>query len=568
MPEDIKSKIVATIQFRTAGVLTALSQNISLLGICAVFILICIPYLDLVPIFDAAKYWDAIIDGVNSDFQPQAFVSAGHFPGFLMLLGLTQLITPGQILLANLLCVSLGVCSIFAFYGLLLRIFHGTQYRTEIAGVTALYALLPAFVANSLFTNLDFGVLVFWVPCLYFLLAERFLLCSLCASMMILCKENSIVLYVAAVSLYLLLNITRIPDLSLHNKLRRLWQRRVLGLPLLVTIGAAYYLYYLGDSPQRSYLKHYRDAYYRPEWYGEVFLHFNIFWGNVGVFCADIFVLNFNWLMSAIILGLICKRAGQWVFALQPQQQPGVSRSSIVLCSVLLIITTYWITRSIVWNNVRYVLPAFPLLIIIFYFSLTSLCRNSYLRKVVLVFIGALFLISNYRTIDPVSKKLFGTVPFGTHEVLAMQDFGTDQTMPRDALVYNLESFNIHYLLNQAFVALKVQPSTRIIGGYNFGQSYIHRDSYQRVHRDDANSFGIRIRHSSRDLTSLSPQLSHFYLFGFPLTQIPMQWRWIIQRNWKFDQGFTFEHNGYHLIVHKFVRLSDRERALAAAQPR
>ena len=100
----------------------------------------------------------------------------------------------------------------------------------------------------------------------------------------------------------------------------------------------------------------------------------------------------------------------------------------------------YFLTRIPFVNNPRYMLPALPILIVLFGGSLLNVLRKQSIITIALIMMLVLLTVSSFRTVDPVSKKIMGTFKFGSHEMLQMARYDEPKHgYGRDHLVYNFE---------------------------------------------------------------------------------------------------------------------------------
>lgn len=535
-----------------------MSTRAHLFCVCVAFVAICLPYLDVRPIFDAALYFDAIQTGVASGFQVKQFVIAGHFPGYLMLLAFTQLIAPGSATAINIANVVLAIGSIFAFYGVLLHLFHGAEYRRELPLVVALFAFLPAFVVNVFHISPDFGVLAFFVYFLYFLISERLVFAALCGTMMILSKENSVVLYVAAVLSYYTLFVTRSSSANRFDKLRLLWARKILLLPLLFTVATYYYLFHFGAAPVESFLELFHESEDSSvEILSEFFLHFDLSQQHVATFCADIFLVSFNWLLSLVVLVWIGKVLVGWFFGERVKQLSGVDGRGVALCAFMLLVATYYMTRWVIHNNIRYVLPAFPLFIIVYYAGLASVFRSGVLRKSFLTLVLILLGISNFKSIDPVTEALFSVVSFGEHQVFGLKEIGSQDKDVRDPLYYNLQALNLNYLIHSVLEEKRFTHKTPLFAPAFF------RTYAQVLKRGVFDASGWRSSQEKegvilidlKEVQKARGNITKLYVLELPifLTKNGIRWK-MLDRAWKKTVSESYNYRGYQLIVHTLIK--------------
>ena len=94
-----------------------------------------------------------------------------------------------------------------------------------------------------------------------------------------------------------------------------------------------------------------------------------------------------------------------------------------------------FVTRYRFSNGARYVLLASPVLILAFYHALLSLFQRQITRLIYLAVCATLVFLSNFRTLDVVSRSFFGTFAFGSHAMLDMTSMTGGLML--DSIVYN-----------------------------------------------------------------------------------------------------------------------------------
>ena len=121
------------------------------------------------------------------------------------------------------------------------------------------------------------------------------------------------------------------------------------------------------------------------------------------------------------------------------------------------IIVTFFPT----YTNVRYYLPVYFLLITLFPYVVLDSIQTKWKRVILLSGIAVIFFISSFRTFDPLSKKIYGTLSFGRHNLLKVTSV-TDECCGwgRDQLSYNLEFTEMHFILNNIFKDIKPTGKT------------------------------------------------------------------------------------------------------------
>jgi hypothetical protein len=168
-----------------------------------------------------------------------------------------------------------------------------------------------------------------------------------------------------------------------------------------------------------------------------------------------LFVLGFAWITTAFLatdgaVGVVRK-----VLRLPPRPLPGAKRRIVRFLIVLGIATMYALTRFATWGNARYLLPVFGIAPLMLYASFVRLGIPPRVRRSVLAALAVLLAISIERSVDPVSRQLYGTFAVGDRDMLRMTGVtGECWGAGRDQLVYNLQHTVMGELTSDATEAL------------------------------------------------------------------------------------------------------------------
>ena len=176
----------------------------------------------------------------------------------------------------------------------------------------------------------------------------------------------------------------------------------------------------------------------------------------------QVFVLNFAWLPCLLLLagvvGWIARnRRGGWRWPWRPSQGAHAADHHLPVALASLLLVLYVLTRYMPWTNIRYLLPAIPLFLWATGEALVVLSTNWRLRLVPLAVCSVLFSVGLYRSIDPVSRAIVGTIPFGDHDLYDMTSLTGEccAVGGRDQLVYNLEFIKVVELQDEMLAALR-----------------------------------------------------------------------------------------------------------------
>jgi hypothetical protein len=126
-----------------------------------------------------------------------------------------------------------------------------------------------------------------------------------------------------------------------------------------------------------------------------------------------------------------------------------------VLAFVVTLATFLAVTRYQTYSNYRYISVTGPLLALSACWSLLRLFRQTQPRTALLSLALVLIGISNWYTIDPISKRIYGTFKFGDHAMLPIGSAMRDFAYPGyDQLQYNFEFAYLDEAINDVFVAV------------------------------------------------------------------------------------------------------------------
>ena len=109
----------------------------------------------------------------------------------------------------------------------------------------------------------------------------------------------------------------------------------------------------------------------------------------------------------------------------------------------------------------RYFAVLYPLYLLLAYAALVRLRVSLAGRVGIGVVLVGLFGLGAVRSVDPVSKAVYGTFSIGDREMYTMASITGEVSGPgRDELVYNLEFTGFHHLQNALFRELRIGDST------------------------------------------------------------------------------------------------------------
>jgi hypothetical protein len=438
------------------------ASELSPAAVALAFAAMLVSRFGFVPYWDAKGYYDCIAHASTSLLELQNYRCFGHTTiTYLIPLVLSQAIAPYTVAGAYAINALLGTGSIVAFHTLLRLLFPGRSW-IEYALVTALYALAPLFLVHALFFNLDYGMTVFFVPFLYFLLARRMWPATFLGIAVVLSKDTGAAVFAAAVVAYGVMRLAVVR----RSAADLLAEARLHAPLLLVPTALVVYVvvFELTQPNPGPWLTAYAQVGMLHDPLAAI--SFNPADPGIRSLLADLFVLNFQWIYS-IVLAIA---AILWLTTFATgRRRAGSADANAWLLVLLLAELVYLVTRYRDYNNARYVLVASPVLVALFYGALTSVAAKAVIRRTILAVAVVLVTLSNFRTIDPISKAVFGTFSVGSRALLDMPSLLKGPRM--DATVYNLEALDLARALEDLMQDMRPAPNTVLFMGdttYNF----------------------------------------------------------------------------------------------------
>ena len=426
--------------------------------------IVLVPRAGYVPMWDGFVYAAAIDDAARAPFSLQALRLAGHASQAYAAIAIAlQKLAPGSTWPLLLLHVVLLGASAAGFYRLLSVAFPQPHLALERALVTCTLLLQPSMLAAVVQPGLDLPLVPAFLWCAVMLLERRYTLAILLGLVLSFTKETGVLLYGALVASYVAWRFIQ-PAHGLRERVDRVLRLAPLVVPALV-FGA--YLGYrhhaapsgeavvwssgtalIGQSLLRQLLVPRIDRY-------------------LASYLAIVLVLNFAWVATGIVAaGAVAfgsrLASGGW----QGAWRRGVAASCTVpgFLIVSSLVSGYLLTRFASYANSRYLLALMVLRDAVLLAALLALPINAALRRSALGAYALLLLLSTVRTVDPVSRGLYGTFAFGDHRLLRMTSITTECCgAGRDQLVYNLEFTTLGALVDRAVESVKPADSAMIV---------------------------------------------------------------------------------------------------------
>jgi hypothetical protein len=359
------------------------------------------------------------------------------------------------------------------------RAFPGDGHETDIAVLTAAFLLQPPFLASVIQPSLDLPVVAGTIWCTVLLVERRWIWCAAVGTVMAFSKETGVLLFAVLLACRVVWVFVRTPG-TFTARLRAL-------VPLAPTVAplaayAAYVLTFRVFRPAES-----------PVWktgVGKPLLEQLLLPrmdARVASYLALLFVLNFAWLLTATIAVDAAVGAVRFTRRRPARVVAGADGVVIGFLTLAAVATLIALTRFTTFSNVRYVMAGTGLLLPVAYIASVRLGFRPSARRVALGAYVVLLVISALRTVDPVSRQLWGTFRFGSHRMLHMTSVTAECCgAGRDQLVYSLEFTRFHDLTDSVLATLVRDTATAIalpsrMDYYSVGR--IDRSTWRRTLR-------------------------------------------------------------------------------------
>jgi hypothetical protein len=442
-------------------------NNLPVLIILLTYLSVKLFYINTMLRWDGAYFYCLLIQSINNfDFTLNNFFNYfnwnGHpSMGYALIMSLGQFIDLGNHTILNIQNLLLALLAIFSFYKILVYLYQDNN-RTEILLMTSLFAFNPLFFGVSLTLSLDFPLIIFWTAAIYALLYNRMIFFTLFGTLLVFSKETGAFLYfVFLISIFFV---------NLFYRHEQIFEKKIKGLLLYLIIPAvvfACYLVYSGGQLWKGGSLNWSSN------------SFHAFGFNLSVLTtrlSELFILNFNWILTLIILISLINIFFSPINYLKYQNESrnNIYRLLFLVFIAYIIFNLFYIT----WNHPRYVILSVFFLLIFSHYALLNIFKKERTRILILACMLVLSLIQTFKTVDPLSKKVFNTLSIGEHQMLSIGS--------ADELVYNAEYVVIDTLLNKLNKEININDNSNIIlsdvndGGWmaHFNGAYPHTTIY------------------------------------------------------------------------------------------
>jgi hypothetical protein len=522
--------------------------SIAVLGVAAVVMgALVITRLDYVPIWDGRIY-AGCISAAAQRFTLASLRCAGHASqAYAALAALVQMVAPESPVPLVVTNTGLFALACMAFHRLTRLVFPAVP-SVDRALLTAAFVVHPVFLSAVVQPSLDLPLLPAFLWSTVFVLERRWVPLVLAGVAMAFTKETGVLLYAVLLACYALWFELR-PKRPAADRIKALVRLGPLAFPGVAFV--AYLFLHRLANPAQSVI-----------WYtgttsssllGQFLVpRLDLYQVNYAVL---LLVLNFAWLPSIVtgmdaFVGIV--RAGHREPA---RTLPGTDRHRLGFLILVTLTACYALTRFTTFGHTRYFLVLYALLLVPFFAALVRLGVGATARRVILCAYAGALAVSVVRTIDPVSRRLYGTFAFGTHQMLRMTrvtreccGFGQDQ------LAYSLEFTTLQPLTDSALATIVTGPSTVLVVPDSTSWIFLDPPDTDRsrrfAYRTGAQFTPNVLEHSA--VAAGKSRLESAYYLALPYGDNARAFRELAPL-YEFRDERRFERNGYSLSTYRLL---------------
>lgn len=380
---------------------------------CGIFLLIFFYALSHIQFLTYSQYWDAklyysaIVNASTklpdlSHFLQNINIWGHASMGYVTLMGISQLIQNNNVYLLNTENLILAMCAIWAFYKIFLFFFNNRKLEAILT--TAIFAFNPLFYATSISLSLDFPVLVFEVLAFSAFLYKKYFSFFFWSVLLIFSKETGLLIYGSFIAGYFLLyEVKRL----FSGFLKFDYKKYIIFIIPMFLFGLFLFSnHWQFWTARQSFL----DISGSPSfiWNDNGLFGFGINSTNIAARTVQMFIMNFSWLFSLIVLASVvkCQIFGEDLLRNLSDKKKDLVRIFTFVMIIFIIFNFIYIVMSFS----RYVVENVFFFTIISYVCLDYLFfRSKKLRTIILLVIAVLFIIQTFKALDPSVQILYGT---------------------------------------------------------------------------------------------------------------------------------------------------------------
>ena len=377
-----------------------------------VYSAVMLAHFGFVPMWDGRIYVDECILPATEPPLGLLRLNCSDHPSMLGMLPVfaLQYFDPGNLWTLHGVNLAVGLGGVVSFYWIARRLFPSPRMDVERGLVTLAYTSCPVIMANALNLNADYPVVEYALVVVALLLYRRYLLAIVAGFWLVFSKEVGVPVLLSIVGLHLVFMVWR--------RRRRLgWKVResLWHLPLsLPPMALGVYFWHRSKTAGGPGV-----------WLGgggngnlfEAALTLRTFDGVSLAYLRNLFVLNFGWLFTILVLLLVGYRLGQWALrrgwttprTLHPSTAHFVAWLFIAAVSIVMRLAAI-MPPDRAFTNVRYMLVVYPFLYLVGGYAAVVVLRWAWLRRGFLALCAFATFVSMFRTVDPLSIWVYGNL--------------------------------------------------------------------------------------------------------------------------------------------------------------
>jgi len=397
--------------------------------LAVVYFLVRFSYRDVRPIWDGGNYWLQYLQIHRQPFDLSTFnISGLTTQAAVALYSLSYPLTRQSIIGFNLWMAVLGTLGLVIFYRLVQELFREWIRPIEAALLTACFAFHPTVLGPSLNFSFDWALTFFFLSYWLALLKRRPWMATAAGICLVFSKDAGIIL----------LPWPWLHVLMFRREFRseRRWRIRyatVLALPAGLLCLYGIYL---------SRIRHMDWFSWEPA--RRVWEHWLLIYG-----------LNFNWVATGVILAGIL----YWDWRSSPARN--LLRRPLTGVGLVMLACSWALTQVTSWSHPRSYMLLSPLLILGIGAATQEFALRKCARLTIFGLFGCLWAVQCWGSVDPVSNRLFGTIPFGSRRLISIASWtGEGPGGGRDQLIYNLEWTYLPRIVDRFLAVVKPDNQT------------------------------------------------------------------------------------------------------------
>jgi hypothetical protein len=493
------------------------------------------------------RSYSACFAAAAEQFTAEALRCASHASqAYAAVMATAQMLAPNSSI-PGLVINTVLFLAACAGYQRLLRLIFPSADPVDRALLTAVFTVHPAFLAAVVQPSLDLPLLPGIVWSVVFALERRWIPLILTGLAVGFTKESGLLLYAAVIACYAIWFVWRGNRPVVERALGTL---RLAPLALPGIVFCAYLLYRRATVVSQPVL-----------WYagstGDSLLsqfllpHLDLYQVNYAVL---LLVLQFAWI-PAVTIGLDAFVGSvRGLHRLPRRPVPAADASGLGFLVLLTIVVGWLVTRFTTFGHTRYFLAVYALLLTMYFASLSRLGIGPRARRSILAVHAVALLASNVRTVDPISRSLYGTFAFGSHDLLRMTavtheccGYGQDQ------LAYNLQFTELQALVDTALADIAMETPTIVVPDSTVWLFTAYPAGWPR-HVGDRNSRSVEALDHRRLVRGVSRPDTAFY-FAMPNGDNVRARAGLIPL-YDFTDERRYERGGYVLSTFRITRRS------------